>query len=287
MTYDDLAMFVAVVEHGRFGHAAREAHVSVSTLTRAVQRLERQAGARLLDREPGGVRLTGPGEAVHRHARAVLAEWRAIRQAIGADQDLVGTLRFYCTVTAAETFVPEVLERFRARHPKVRLDLVTGYAADAIRRVSSGEVDVGVAMLPNALPAGITAKAITASALRFVARSDSPGPPDWRAAEVVLPSHGVARDEALRWFRSRRIRPVIAAEADGHEAVLALVALGAGIGVVPSLVLEVSALRPRIVALEVRPALPTFHIGVCARGKALGSPVVAAFWSSLESEQSR
>ena len=42
-----------------------------------------------------------------------------------------GTLRLYCTVTASQTFVPEVLERFRRQHPGVHLELETGDAACA------------------------------------------------------------------------------------------------------------------------------------------------------------
>jgi LysR family positive regulator for ilvC len=59
-----------------------------------------------------------------------------------------------------------------------------------------------------------------------------------------------------------------------------LVALGCGIGVVPRLVLEKSALRDRIVELPVRPMLRSFRIGLCVRERSLVSPLVAAVWDA-------
>jgi LysR family positive regulator for ilvC len=191
-------------------------------------------------------------------------------------------LRIYCTVTAAQSFVPDLLARFRAAYPLVRLDLTTGYAADALVRLLDGDVDIAVAGLPTRIPPGVAAQPVAHTPLRFVAPSGFGGRVDWRRAAMVLPAHGLAREEVDRWFRRRRIQPKVAAEAEGHEAVLSLVALGVGIGVVPGLVLEGSALRSRVDAVSVRPALPTFHIGVCVRERALADPTTAAFWDTVE-----
>lgn len=280
MTYDDLALFTAVVDEGHFGRAARQAHVSVSTLTRAIQRVERQAGARLLDRDRSGVRLTRAGEAVDRHARSVLSGWDSVRHGLAGDDVLSGTLRLYCTVTAAQSFVPDLLARFRAAYPAVRLDLETGYAADAVARLQAGEVDVAVAGLAGAAPKGIAALPVASTPLRFVAPVGY-GRVDWRRAPLVLPAHGLAREEVDRWFRRRRVQPNVVSEVEGHEAVLSLVAMGVGIGVVPGLVVEGSALRGRVEPVATRPALPVFHIGVCVRQRSLDDPVCAAFWSTV------
>ena len=54
----------------------------------------------------------------------------------------------------------------------------------------------------------------------------------------MLPAHGLARAYADDWLDRRAITPNLYAEIEGHEAILALVALGCGVGVVPQLVLE-------------------------------------------------
>lgn len=53
--------FVAVAEHRHFGRAAAALHVAQPSLSRQIQRLEQQLGARLLDRTPQGARLTEAG----------------------------------------------------------------------------------------------------------------------------------------------------------------------------------------------------------------------------------
>ena len=84
------------------------------------------------------------------------------------------------------------------------------------------------------------------------------------------------REAAFRWFRREGIKPVIAAEPDGHEALLALVALGCGTGIVPRLVLESSPSASRLIE---RPAdLEPFTIGLCARRADLRRPLIAALW---------
>src|SRR5438105_6482671 len=76
------------------------------------------------------------------------------------------------------------------------------------------------------------------------------------------------------------VTPTIYAEIEGHEAILALVALGCGVGVVPKLVLENSALRDRIAEIPIRPALPPFRVALCVRERALANPLVAAVWNA-------
>jgi LysR family positive regulator for ilvC len=254
-------------------------HLSPSALSRTQQRLEREAGVRLLDRDPA--RLTEAGSLFLDHANQVLRGWDAVQHRLQAGP-LAGSLRLYCTVTAAQSFVPELLARFRSEYPEVHLHLATGYAADALDRLRAGEVDVTVAPLPERLPAGVVAQFVTQTALRFVRSADGPGGrPDWATAPMVLPSTGLVRQHVDRWFRERRIPPVVQSEVEGHEAVLTLVALGVGVGVVPRLVLEKSALRDRIAEIDVRPALLPLRIGVCVRPRALDDPVVAAFWAQV------
>ena len=96
----------------------------------------------------------------------------------------------------------------------------------------------------------------------------------------MLPAHGLARDYADNWLGRLGIKPIIYAEIEGHEAILALVALGCGAGVVPKLVLEKSALRERIVEIPVRPALGRFRIALCVRENSLSNPLVQAVWEA-------
>ena len=101
---------------------------------------------------------------------------------------------------------------------------------------------------------------------------------------MVLPASGQARDSADRWFRRRRITPLIYGEVPGNEAILSLVSLGCGVGIVPRLVMDESPLQAKLSVLNVEgegDALGEFRVGVCTQRKKLASPLVRALWDSF------
>jgi LysR family positive regulator for ilvC len=109
-------------------------------------------------------------------------------------------------------------------------------------------------------------------------------PLPWATLPVVLPASGQARDAADRWFRRRRVAPAVYGEVPGSEAILALVSLGCGVGIVPRLVLDESPLRAKLNVLDPDDggaALGEFRVGVCTQRKKLGSPLVRALWDSF------
>jgi LysR family positive regulator for ilvC len=263
--------------------------VSPSALSRSIQRLEEQLGERLLERAHHNLTLTDAGGRFRRHALSVLEEWhRFDSERAGSRGVLAGTVHVYCTVTAAQSIVPDLMGRVRRTHPGIRVELATGYAADAIERLRGGDIDVSVAALPDRLPVGVQSRVLTTTPVVFVGPNvEGPvrdavrrRPIDWPAVPLVLPAYGLAREFADEWLRRRGIRPTVYAEIQGHEAILALVALGCGVGVAPKLVLESSALRDRIVEIPVRPVLPKFRIGLCVRTRSLSNPLVAAVWQA-------
>ncbi|MFM9610774.1 LysR substrate-binding domain-containing protein [Streptomyces niveiscabiei] len=109
------------------------------------------------------------------------------------------------------------------------------------------------------------------------ARPPHPGNP--LTAPFVLPQRGLVREAADRWFRTQGVTPEIACEPDGHEALLTLVALGCGTGVVPRLVLEHSAVRDRLAVVPATPQPAPLTVGLCVRRADLRRPVIAALWS--------
>jgi LysR family positive regulator for ilvC len=107
-------------------------------------------------------------------------------------------------------------------------------------------------------------------------------PPPWSELPIVLPASGLARASADRWFRRKRITPRIYSEVSGSEAILALVSLGCGVGIVPRIVMDKSPLRAEVRALEVEPDLGEFRVGVCTQRRNLRSPLIRAFWESMD-----
>jgi LysR family positive regulator for ilvC len=99
---------------------------------------------------------------------------------------------------------------------------------------------------------------------------------------MILPESGISRDRVNQWFSRRHIQPRIYAQVAGNEAIVSMVSLGFGIGVVPQIVLDNSPLADRVRVLPVSPALEPYEIGLFALERKLRSPLIRAFWSLLD-----
>ena len=286
---DSLRLFLHLSRSLHFGRTSRECHVSPSALSRSVQRLEESVGAELFLRKSRSVQLTEAGARLQGFALQYVGGWdQLVSELAQQDQQLHGTLSLFCTVTAAHSLLPALLGQFRRAHPEVTLRLETGYAADALDRLQRDEIDVSVAALPDTLPPKLLTRSIVQTPLLFVApASPLPGlvdvrAPDFSLLPMVLPEHGIARTRIDRWFRTKGLAPKVYGEVSGHEAILALVKLGCGVGIVPELVLEKSPLRGELRVLDIRPRLPAFRVAACIKRTGLKRPLVAAFWASLD-----
>src|SRR6186713_937277 len=128
MDYDGLRLFLDLSRTLHFLRTSRQAHVSPSALSRTVQRLEREAGVALLERDRRSVRLTPEGARFAEHARDTLERWQRLQRDLrGAHDKLAGSIAIFASVTACQSFLPELLGAFRGRHPDVRIQLETGY----------------------------------------------------------------------------------------------------------------------------------------------------------------
>jgi LysR family positive regulator for ilvC len=293
MDYDALRLFLHLSRTLRFSRTSRECHVSPSALSRTVQRLEQETGWPLFERDRRTVRLTAEGARFAEHARDTLERWTRLgRELAGRGDKLTGSIAIFASVTACQSFLPELLSAFRQRHPEIHIRLETGYAADALERLAEGRVDVSVAAIPARMPQTLVARALLRTPLVFAAprapceveRLCHRRPLPWPELPVVLPASGLARDSADRWFRRRRITPAVYGEVPGSEATLALVSLGCGVGIVPRLVLDESPLASKVRVLDTDDggeALGEFRVGICTRRRKLASPLVRALWESL------
>ncbi len=147
---DELQHLLSVAESGSFTAAARSAHLTQPALSTAIQRLEAQLGARLLERGQKGARLTAAGRALVPHARAALAAVEDGRRAVRQLEDLsAGEVRIAAGATTATYLLPPVLAHFRKRFPGVRIVLreLTGDAThEALER---GDIDIAVMSGPG------------------------------------------------------------------------------------------------------------------------------------------
>ena len=186
--------------------------------------------------------------------------------------------------TASYSLLFEIPSAFRRDHPHIEIKLHTGDPELAITRVLAGEEDIAIGARTEVMPNGLAFRPITTSPLVFIASSNHPQPDsrNWAATPMILSEGGLARSRVDAWFRARGVQPSIYAQVAGNEAIVSMVSLGFGIGVVPRIVLDNSPLVDNIRILDIRPKLKAYEVGLFALNRKLRNPVVKAFWSQLQ-----
>ncbi len=289
MNFKILKQFLALAETLHFGRASDECYVSISALSRNIRHLEEELGVSLFNRDNRTVVLTQEGQKFLKYARDASSQWHLIRHELTDNPDqLSGEISLYGSVTASYSFLHELLRRFRIAYPIIEIKLRTGDPEHAIAHVLDGKEDLSIAAQPANLPRGLAFKSIATSPLLFIAPleqqvpnvpTNTPTTPqEWASIPMILSESGVSRARVDEWFRQLDVSPRIYAQVTGNEAIVSMVSLGFGIGVVPKIVLDNSPLMDRIRVLDVTPELEPYDIGLFTLKKNLKNPLVDAFW---------
>ena len=286
-----LNLFLHLASSLHFGKTSEAVHLSPSAVSRAVKRLEEEVGQPLFIRDRRSVHLTDIGAAFVHYAQETVGGWERFRDSLAPDdQELRGELILYASVTATYGVLSDLFTRFRTLYPRVHLRLETGDPANALHKVIDGSADIAVAARPANLPKNVQFLTVTTTPLVFigpvvacdVTTMIDGDPIRWHDIPLILAEQALSRRRVEEWFRRRGIGPNVYAEVAGHEAILAMVRLGCGVGAVPEIVIDNSLFKNDVRKLDVDPSLPPYDVGLCVHKRKINSPVVSAFWKAAE-----
>jgi DNA-binding transcriptional LysR family regulator len=142
-----------VAVRGSFSAAAEALSFTQSAVSQQIAALEREAGTTLVQRNARGVRLTDAGEALVRHAEAImarLAEAEAELEAIAGLRG--GRLRMATFESAASTLMPLAIAAFREQHPAVELSMSLAEPEDSVPLLRSGDLDLAIVFDTASVP---------------------------------------------------------------------------------------------------------------------------------------
>lgn len=292
MEIRELELFLVVADLLHFGRASQVCNLSPSALTRTIQRLEDELGQPLFVRDNRTVQMTAAGEQFALYARHAVEEFQNLKSELNGQQKLSGSLSIYASITAVHSLLPALVEAYRKTYADVQLELRTGAAEKAEEQVESGKIDIAVAALPDRrvvsidfLPMVTTELVFIASRLMVVELGLAVAASlDLSCIPLVVPQAGLLRRRLDHWLKKNRVVPNINSEVSGNEAIIPMVHLGCGVGVVPQLVLERSPFKDEVVVLTNAPMLEPYIVGLYSSRKNLKKPVVQAFWKMAENQ---
>src|SRR5919205_4413125 len=132
-----------VAVRGSFSAAAESLSFTQSAISQQIAALEREAGCTLVQRNARGIRLTEAGEALVRHADAILARLSEAEAELEAIAGLRGgRLRLAAFESAGATLMPLAIAQFREHHPAIELSMVMGEPEETEPQLKSGELDL-------------------------------------------------------------------------------------------------------------------------------------------------
>lgn len=270
MNFYEMEAFVRLSRELHFGKAASALNMSPSALSRVITRLEEELHTVLLDRSNRQVILTPEGEKFRVFAVQSLAGMKNLKDSLEDEEseEITGTLPLYASVTACYTILPRFVRQLNQRYPKVKISVETGDPAGALASVRDGRCLLAVAAIPEEGLSTMETVVMEHTPLVYAACKNGPytevyGSPQDIVSTVplILPKAGLARKRFDKWTKSRNVHPVIAAETEGNEAILALAQLGLGIGLVPRIVLENGPYKGEFIIHEAGNALGHYDVG--------------------------
>lgn len=237
MELAELEIFRTVVAEGGVTRAAERLNRVQSNVTTRIKQLEQSIGVPLFVRDRKRLILTASGEALLDYAERILDLVQEAREVV-SPQNPRGRLRIGSMESAAASRLPAPLAEFHQRWPEVRLELSTGPTDVLIAGVRAGKLDAALVAGPIEDGALSATPLYKEELLLVTPRSHRRvrSPEDVMLDTLIVFEQGCAyRRHAESWFagQGKGGVPVRTLELASYHAILACVAAGAGVAVVP------------------------------------------------------
>jgi DNA-binding transcriptional LysR family regulator len=281
MEIHQLRALEAIAREGSFLAAAVHLDVSQSSLSHAIAALERELGARLLDRGRYGAKPTDAGRRVLPYVRQVLASLEAIRAETDSSTGLLsGRVRVGSIPSATVAFLPKVIARFSRAYPHVEVVLLEepSQSTQPIEEwLWAHTIDVALVQLPVA---GLKTVALMPDELCAILPAGSPLAGRRQlsirdlAAEPFIMSRYTSEPLLHAAYARHGLVPRVRFEVQDLGTLISMVREGLGFSIVPRLAFPVAL--PGVVLVPVTPRIRR-ELGLAVRDQEHAPPALRAF----------
>ena len=287
-----LRVLKEVSERGSFSAAAEALSYTQPAVSQQIAALERQAGAKLVDRAPRGIRLTDAGRALVRHAEAILARLAEAEAELEAITDVRGgRVRLASFPTGGATLIPPATAMFRERHPGVEVKLSVGASSESLDLLRAGDIEIAMLLESGFEPVGDDERVervhLLDDPMFAVLPADHPlaakrtlkladlSDETWMQDSSSCPDSAIF----LRACHAAGFEPRVALENDDYMAIQGFIAAGVGVALVPQLALQ--GVRDDVVIRSLSGRMPVRRVVAATHADGYRSPATEAMLEIL------
>lgn len=278
MDLRQLRSFIAVAEELHFGHAAERLGLAPTALSRIIRSLEGELGVSLLARTTRQVLLTRAGLLLLDEARGIIARSERVAQNV-RDAAISGgkVLRIGAIDAASASFLPGLLHTYRREHPGVEIRFVEAMTLPQLQMLESGKLDIAL-IRPPRRAADIGFEVLRVERPVVLLPFDHPlavrshlSIADLVGEPFLVPSRRIrpfAYDLVMAYFEAAGSVPNVTQETTEKPAMIAAVAAGIGLALVPDWVASFTGsqvVAKRLVGQLLDPPPPGAIVGVAWR----------------------
>jgi DNA-binding transcriptional LysR family regulator len=290
MTLETLRLYCDVIRLQSFSRGAAANGVSQSAASQAIQQIEGELGALLIDRTKRPFTVTPEGQRFHETSRALLQEFEKTKAEITQAQHgpLTGTVRVASIYSVGLHDMSRHTQRFISLHPlaKVRLDYL--HPQKVVQAVMNDEVDLGIISYPRANRA-LAVVLLRSEPMAFVcppghrlARRRAVAAEDLRGEPFVAFDPDLTIRKAIdRFLKHYNGKVNVVMEFDNIETIKQAIAIGAGVSILPRPTVARELEARVLAAVPLTPPELERPVGIIHRRNRRLSPTVARFIDML------
>ena len=243
MDLASLEIFKAVVEQGGINKAAARLHRVPSNVTTRVKHLEQKLGAKLFARNGRKLTLSADGRVLLTYANQLLRLSSEAEAALRNGKPR-GTLRIGALESTSAARLPPILSKYHLLYPDVSIELVTGTSGALVNRVHEQDIEAAFVAEPFNATA-LESQLAFLEEIVLIAPKSFPlirTPKDIGNLTVIAFANGCSYRRRLEaWLGTARIHPDRVMEFQSYHAIIACVAAGSGVAVVPRSVISMTS----------------------------------------------
>ena len=290
MHLETLRLYCDVVRHRSFSRGAAQNFVSQSAASQAMQQLETELSAALLDRTKRPFVVTPEGQAFYEACRGLLESWEKARAEIAAVKARVdGTVRVAAIYSVGLHDVSRNVQQFMSLYPEARVQLECLHPHKVVEAVIQGEADVGIMSYPPAdralaiVPLRSEPMAFVCHPNHRLARRRVVVPADLVGETFVAFDAGLTIRKAIdRALRQHNVKVNTVMEFDNIETIKQAIIIAAGVSILPRHTVQNEASIRTLAVVPLGITDLVRPVGLIHRRQKLLTPTVSRFIQLLK-----